>query len=135
MSATETAAETKRPSQAEVLLHNIGGHWVASRTEQFLDVFNPARGEVIARAPLSTRQDVDTAVEAAKKAFPEWRDTPPVIRARAMFRFRALLEEISRISPSCQNYHGKTLTGPGERAAGDRMRGGRLRSIALRVTP
>lgn len=110
MSATETAAETKRPSQAEVLRNHIGGHWVTSRTEQFLDVFNPARGEVIARAPLSTRQDVDTAVEAAKKAFPEWRDTPPVIRARAMFRFRALLEDnFEEIARIVTTEHGKTL--------------------------
>lgn len=110
MSATETAAETKRPSQAEVLRNHIGGHWVASRTEQFLDVFNPARGEVIARAPLSTRQDVDAAVEAAKKAFPEWRDTPPVVRARAMFRFKALLEEqFEEIARTVTTEHGKTL--------------------------
>jgi malonate-semialdehyde dehydrogenase (acetylating) / methylmalonate-semialdehyde dehydrogenase len=110
MSATETAAETKRPSQAEVLRNHIGGHWVTSRTEQFLDVFNPARGEVIARAPLSTRQDVDAAVEAAKKAFPEWRDTPPVIRARTMFRFKALLEEnFEEIARIVTTEHGKTL--------------------------
>jgi malonate-semialdehyde dehydrogenase (acetylating)/methylmalonate-semialdehyde dehydrogenase len=110
MSATETAAETKRPSQAEVLRNHIGGHWVTSRTEQFLDVFNPARGEVIARAPLSTRQDVDAAVEAAKKAFPEWRDTPPVIRARAMFRFKALLEDnFEQIARIVTTEHGKTL--------------------------
>ena len=110
MSATETAAEAKRPSQAEVLRNHIGGHWVASRTEQFLDVFNPARGEVIARAPLSTRQDVDAAVAAAKKAFPEWRDTPPVVRARAMFHFKALLEDhLEEIARIVTTEHGKTL--------------------------
>src|SRR5213076_3214076 len=88
------AAETSRSSsQAEILENFVGGRWVESNSREFLDVYNPARGEVIARTPLSTGADVDAAVAVAKKAFPAWRDTPPVARARSLFRFRDLLEQ------------------------------------------
>ena len=74
------------------------------------DVYNPANGEVIARTPLSTARDVDAAVTAATKAFAGWSETPPVIRARAMFRFRALLEEhFEEIARQVTTEHGKTL--------------------------
>jgi malonate-semialdehyde dehydrogenase (acetylating)/methylmalonate-semialdehyde dehydrogenase len=71
----------------EVLRNYVGGRWVESSAREFLDVYNPARGEVIARSPLSTAEDLDAAVAAARSVFPEWRDTPAVVRARAMFRF------------------------------------------------
>ena len=75
-----------------------------------LDVYNPAKGEVIARTPLSTARDVDAAVTAATKAFAGWSETPPVIRARAMFRFRALLDEhFEEIARQVTTEHGKTL--------------------------
>ena len=87
------AATACSSTQAEILRNYVGGRWVESRTREFLDVYNPARGEVIARTPLSTGEDLDAAVAAAKKAFPGWRDTPAVVRARALFRFRDLLEQ------------------------------------------
>jgi malonate-semialdehyde dehydrogenase (acetylating)/methylmalonate-semialdehyde dehydrogenase len=83
---------------------------VPSGTTEFLDVHNPATGEVIARTPLSTGADLDAAVAAAAKAFPVWRDTPPVVRARAMFRFRDLLEQrFEEIAATVTREHGKTL--------------------------
>jgi malonate-semialdehyde dehydrogenase (acetylating)/methylmalonate-semialdehyde dehydrogenase len=88
----------------------VGGRWVEPRTDRFLEVRNPARGELIARTPLSTREDLAAAVAAAKKAFPAWRDTPPVLRARAMFRFKQLLEEhFEEIASIVTREHGKTL--------------------------
>jgi malonate-semialdehyde dehydrogenase (acetylating) / methylmalonate-semialdehyde dehydrogenase len=95
----------------EVLRNFIGGSWAPSRGRDTADVTNPARGEVIAKTPLSTREDVDLAVRAAAQAFPAWRDTPPVARAQTMFRFKALLEahfeELARIVTT---EHGKTLS-------------------------
>ena len=83
---------------------------MASRSPETLDVHNPATGDVIARTPLSTGEDLDRAVNAAKAAFPAWRDTPPVVRARAMFRFRELLEErFEEIAATVTREHGKTL--------------------------
>ena len=71
---------------------------------------NPATGEVIARTPLSTPGDLDAAVAAAERAFPQWRDTPATVRARAMFRFRELLNEsFEEIARTVTREHGKTL--------------------------
>ena len=71
----------------ETLQNFVGGAWTTSLASEFVDVHNPATGAVIAKTPLSTGEDLDAAVQAAKKAFPAWRDTPVVVRARAMFRF------------------------------------------------
>src|SRR6266498_3852148 len=111
---TESAVVSEKTPAAgagvAALRNYIGGRWVESRTREFLDVYNPARGEVIARAPLSTGEDVDGAVAAAKKIFPVWRDTPPVTRARALFKFKALLEEhFEELSRIVTTEHGKTL--------------------------
>jgi len=57
------------------------GEWVKSEGE-IQDVVNPVNCKVIARVPISTKEEIDTAVEAAKAAFPDWRSTPPVARAR-----------------------------------------------------
>jgi malonate-semialdehyde dehydrogenase (acetylating) / methylmalonate-semialdehyde dehydrogenase len=94
----------------EILENFVGGRWVPSRTSDFQDVHNPATGETIARAPLSTAGELDDAVASAKKAFPAWRDTPPVVRARFLFRFRQLLEEhFEELAATVTREHGKTL--------------------------
>lgn len=96
--------------QAQLLGNFIGGRWVPSSATQSIDVHNPATGAVIARTPLSGGTEVDAAVAAAARAFPGWSETPPVVRARAMFKFKALLEthheDIARIVTT---EHGKTL--------------------------
>jgi malonate-semialdehyde dehydrogenase (acetylating)/methylmalonate-semialdehyde dehydrogenase len=108
---SHAAGATARSStQAEILRNFVGGRWVESRAREFLDVYNPARGEVIARTPLSTGEDLDAAVAAAKKAFPGWRDTPAVLRARALFRFRDLLEQnFEELARTVTAEHGKTI--------------------------
>jgi malonate-semialdehyde dehydrogenase (acetylating) / methylmalonate-semialdehyde dehydrogenase len=73
-------------------------------------VFNPSRGEIIAEVPACTKEHVDLAVGAAADAFPAWRDTPPVERARFFFRYRQLIEEnFDRICETVTREHGKTL--------------------------
>src|SRR2546427_1564774 len=108
---SHAATATARSStQAEILRNFVGGRWVESRAREFLDVYNPARGEVIARTPLSTGEDLDAAVAAAKKAFPGWRDTPAVVRARALFRFRDLLEQnFEELARTVTAENGKTI--------------------------
>jgi malonate-semialdehyde dehydrogenase (acetylating) / methylmalonate-semialdehyde dehydrogenase len=97
-------------AEAPKLPNFIGGRWVESRAKETLDVHNPASGVVIARTPLSTGEDLAAAVTAAKKALPAWRDTPPVVRARAMFRFRQLLEDhFEELARIVTTEHGKTL--------------------------
>jgi malonate-semialdehyde dehydrogenase (acetylating)/methylmalonate-semialdehyde dehydrogenase len=73
-------------------------------------VFNPSRGEVIAEVPLCGKDEVAAAVEAAAEAFPAWRDTPAVERARLFFRYRQLVEQnFDRVCESVTREHGKTL--------------------------
>lgn len=73
------------------LKNYIGGQWVESQTNRYEDVPNPATGELLSRVPLSTKEDVELAVQAAKAAFVGWSATPVVDRARIMFRFQSLL--------------------------------------------
>lgn len=77
----------------ESIKNYVNGEWVESTTHEFGDVWDPARGEKIARVPYSTAEDLDRAVRAAKEAFWEWRSTPPLTRARYLFRLRELMEE------------------------------------------
>jgi malonate-semialdehyde dehydrogenase (acetylating)/methylmalonate-semialdehyde dehydrogenase len=88
----------------------IGGRWVKARTADFFDVHNPAVGELIGRTPLSTRDDVDAAVQAGAAAFPAWRDTPVNARAQVLHRFKALLEQhFEELARTVTTEHGKTL--------------------------
>jgi len=73
----------------------IGGEAVDPAEGGSEDVLNPATGEAIAEAPLSTKADVDAAVAAAKSAFPGWAATPPGERARALLRMADMIEERS----------------------------------------
>ena len=93
------------------VVHNfIGGQWVAAAAADSLPVDNPATAEVIGTVPLSQASDVGAAVTAARKAFPAWRETPPVERARVLFRLKALLEEnLDALAESLTIEHGKIL--------------------------
>jgi malonate-semialdehyde dehydrogenase (acetylating)/methylmalonate-semialdehyde dehydrogenase len=71
----------------------VGGEWTDSKASETLDVTNPATGEQLAQVPLSNATDIDRAVGAARAAFPDWRKTPPLERARACFELKYLLEE------------------------------------------
>jgi len=89
----------------------VDGAWTASGGTQHLEVLDPATTEVLGVVPLSTRADVDVAVAAAARAFPEWRATPAVERARVLFRLRGLLEEHrEELARSLTREHGKALT-------------------------
>ena len=64
----------------EILTHYINGQRVAGESNRFGDIFNPATGEVAARAPYASSHEVRTAIESAKAAFPAWSGTPPAQR-------------------------------------------------------
>ncbi|MDR3557780.1 MAG: CoA-acylating methylmalonate-semialdehyde dehydrogenase [Syntrophobacteraceae bacterium] len=88
----------------------IDGEWVEPQTEEYADVINPARGELLARVPLSSSADVDRAVAGAREAFPEWRNTPPAARARYLFRLKELMEErFDELAEVQTREHGKTI--------------------------
>ena len=105
---------------SETLSHFIDGAPVAGTSGRFGDVFNPATGEVAARVPLAGADEVRAAVAAAAAAFPGWAATPPVRRARVMFKFKALIEaHADELAAIITAEHGKVLSD----AAGSLQRG------------
>ncbi|VTU17716.1 Methylmalonate-semialdehyde dehydrogenase [acylating] [Variovorax sp. PBL-H6] len=102
---------TKQPSTPTPIAHYIGGQRAGGTSERAQDVFNPAIGAVTGRVSLAGRADVDAAVAAARAAFPAWADTPPIRRARVMFKFLELLnkhrDELARLITA---EHGKVFT-------------------------
>ena len=91
--------------------HYIAGHAVASTSGRAQDVFNPATGAVTGRVAMANSSDVDKAVAAARAAFPAWADTPPLRRARVLFKFLELLnahrDELAHLITA---EHGKVFT-------------------------
>ena len=97
-------------SNKETVYNFIGGEWTVSSATDSLSIENPATRETLGRVPLSSAADVDAAVAAASLAFPAWRETPAVERARILFRLKELLEENAQeISRSLTLEHGKNL--------------------------
>ncbi|MFI5408963.1 CoA-acylating methylmalonate-semialdehyde dehydrogenase [Kaistia sp. UC242_56] len=87
----------------------VGGKPSPSTSTRSQPVYNPATGEPSATLPLSTAAELDAAVASAKAAFPAWADTPPMKRARVMFKFKDLLEQnADRIARAISAEHGKT---------------------------
>jgi malonate-semialdehyde dehydrogenase (acetylating)/methylmalonate-semialdehyde dehydrogenase len=88
--------------------------WIDGKADtpsgRFGDVFNPATGQVTKRVPLCDGQAIDKAVRAAAAAFPAWRDTPPLRRARIMQKFLDLLQKNQKaLAAIVTQEHGKTL--------------------------
>lgn len=88
----------------------INGEWVASSGKESVNIINPATGEVLDKCPLSTKNDVDLAVKAAKNAFKTWRETPPTNRVQYMFKLKTLLDEnAEELARLVTQENGKTL--------------------------
>ena len=75
-----------------ILGHFINGKLVV-KGDPTSDVFDPAVGLVTKKLELAREETVSDALLSATKAFPEWRDTSPIKRARIMFEFKRLLEK------------------------------------------
>ncbi|GAA5182483.1 CoA-acylating methylmalonate-semialdehyde dehydrogenase [Niveibacterium umoris] len=89
--------------------HLINGALVADAA-RVQNVYNPATGEATKQVALASAETVQAAIAAAQAAFPAWRDTPPIKRARVMFRFKQLLEEnADKICALITDEHGKVL--------------------------
>ena len=91
--------------------HYISGKATTASATRFSDIFNPATGAKTRRVSLASAADVDTAVQSAQKAFPAWADTPPLRRARIMFKFLELLNENrDELAAIITAEHGKVFT-------------------------
>jgi malonate-semialdehyde dehydrogenase (acetylating)/methylmalonate-semialdehyde dehydrogenase len=94
----------------ETIGHFIGGKVIAD-AQRTQPVYNPATGQSSKRVALASRATVEAALAAAQAAFPEWRDTPALKRARVMFRFKQLLEaNAAAICAVITDEHGKVLS-------------------------
>src|SRR5918912_356069 len=71
----------------------VGGEWVDGAGGETMEVLNPSTGETIAEVPRGTEEDVDRAVEAAKKALPEWLETTPHERAEVLLKLADVIDE------------------------------------------
>jgi betaine-aldehyde dehydrogenase len=94
-----TATAEKQKTEVLELQNMIGGEFVAPAEGKTEDVLNPANGEVIAHAPISTEEDVDRAVKAARRAFESWSVTTPAQRQELLLKladgFQERAEEIT----------------------------------------
>lgn len=87
----------------------VNGKRYISKSDRLSPVFNPATGEQIAQLPLSTNDEINAAVSAAKEAQVAWGSTPPAKRARVMFKFLQLLNEnLDDLASEISREHGKT---------------------------
>ena len=93
----------------QTIQNAINGRKVTSASKRTQPVFNPATGEPSATLPLSTADEVNAAVAAAKAAAVSWGTTPPMKRVKPMFKFKELLEKnANEIARAISNEHGKT---------------------------
>ncbi|MDZ4239577.1 MAG: aldehyde dehydrogenase family protein, partial [Hydrogenophaga sp.] len=93
------------------IAHYIGGAVAAGSSTRAQDVFNPATGAVTGRVALANTADVVAAVAAAQAAFPAWADTPPIRRARVMFKFLELVNQHKdTLAHLITAEHGKVFT-------------------------
>ena len=83
------------------IMNYINNEWIDPKASEFVEVINPATGEIIAKTPLCGETEVDITATAAAEAFPSWRQTPVQDRIQYLFKLRDLLkenhDEISRV--------------------------------------
>ncbi|MGI6200356.1 MAG: CoA-acylating methylmalonate-semialdehyde dehydrogenase [Christensenellales bacterium] len=80
-------------SEIKTLQPYINGQFVPSQTTKYTDAFNPSTGEVIAKVPCCTADEVEAAIASAKAAFPGWSGTPVLKRVQILYRMRELIVE------------------------------------------
>ncbi|CAN7569156.1 CoA-acylating methylmalonate-semialdehyde dehydrogenase [Devosia sp. LjRoot3] len=92
----------------QIIENAVGGKRYVSSSTRRVPVFNPATGEQSAELPLSTLDELNAAVANAVKAQVAWGATPPMKRARVMFKFKALLDQYADdLAREISKEHGK----------------------------
>ena len=102
----------ERPgAQVKEVHHYINGREVAGTSNRFGDVYNPALGDVASRVPFASVDEVGQAIVAAQAALPAWAATPPLRRARVMFKFKELIErDHDKLARLISSEHGKVVS-------------------------
>jgi len=108
----------------------INGEYVESTSSKYMDVFNPSTGEVLAKTPCCTQDEVLKAVAAAKAAFPAWAATPAIKRAQIMYKVRELIVKyMDELTLSVATENGKVLS----EAQGDVLKAKEVTELACGV--
>ena len=79
----------------KIIEHFVDGKKYSGNSKKLSSVFNPATGEETAKVKLGSSDDLNNAVEKAQNAFLSWSNTPPLQRARVLFRYKELIEKNS----------------------------------------
>jgi len=86
----------------------INGEYVESKTEKYTDAYNPSTGEVVAKVPCCTKDEVEAAIASAKAAFPGWSATPVLKRVQILYKVRDLIiEHIDELTELVARENGK----------------------------
>lgn len=109
----------------------INGEFVESRSTVYRQIRDPSTGEIIAEAPCCTKEEVLSAVEAARAAFPAWAATPPAKRAQCLFHLRELIvEHFDELTMSVARENGKAWN----EAAGDVRKAQEMTELATSIS-
>ncbi|MCC8025099.1 MAG: CoA-acylating methylmalonate-semialdehyde dehydrogenase [Clostridium sp.] len=79
--------------EVKKICYYVNGEFKESRTAEYRDAYDPSTGEVIAKVPSCTREEVEEAVASAKAAYPGWSSTPVIKRVQILYKLRDLLIE------------------------------------------
>lgn len=78
-------------AEIKKLQYFVNNQYKTSKTDKYFDAYNPSTGEVIAKVPCCTKDEIEEAIQAAKAAFPAWSHTPVVKRVQILYKVRELL--------------------------------------------
>jgi len=94
-----------------ILKNYINGQWVESKGSMFLDIINPANGQLLAKVSAGSKDDITDAAETAHQAWSSWRNTPATQRIQYLFKMKQVLEvNTDEIAEICTKECGKTFS-------------------------
>ncbi len=98
-------------SEIKNLPYFVGGEMLQSETTKYLDAYNPSTGEVLAKVPCCTENEVEKAIAAAKTAYTSWSTTPVMKRVKVLYNVRDLLiKNMDELTVLLAKEHGKVLS-------------------------
>ncbi len=88
----------------------INGEFITSKTDKYQDAYDPSTGEVIAKVPCCTNEEIDLAIKSAEAAYPAWAATPVIKRVQILYKVRDLImENLEELTLLVATEHGKVL--------------------------
>lgn len=126
--ATSYPSTHEKIQSVENTPYFIDNKFVASSTDKYIDLYDPATNNLVTRVPLNTDAEMEAAVASAEKAFKSWSNTTVLHRQQIMFKFVALIRENwDRLAASITLEQGKTFAD----AKGDVLRGLQVAEAAV----